>query len=214
MGQFLSILVWGSSCFGSTSGAVATPDLVQYEPGSSLISFPCMLNLRRPRTRRRAYGLGRQYSRAIGSFLSWRSKWLNRSSPPPLPTQSLTPPTPPIFGFGTEFGEGDGTKQKSVKRLFTEWGQGIQWMKVLVRNSTGKTIQRRGSGHSVKRRTLKIEFLCAHHLPKSRLLWVMTVKSTHFSETSGAFKSKTEKSRSHHRVDFWRNFSEALGVLK
>ena len=35
------------------------------------------------------------------------------------------------------------------QRLLTEWGQGIQWMKALVRNSTGKAIQWRGFGHSV-----------------------------------------------------------------
>ena len=42
------------------------------------------------------------------------------------------------------------------KRLFTEWGPGIQWMKALVRNSTGKAIQWRGFGPSVNRWTLKI----------------------------------------------------------
>ena len=52
------------------------------------------------------------------------------------------------------------------KRLFTEWGPGIQWMKASVRNSTGKAIQWRGFGHSVNRRTLKIEIFCAHPLPK------------------------------------------------
>ena len=40
------------------------------------------------------------------------------------------------------------------QRLFTEWGQGIQWMKALVSYSTGKAIQWRGFGHSVNRRTL------------------------------------------------------------
>ena len=50
------------------------------------------------------------------------------------------------------------------KRLFTEWGEGIQWMKALVRNATGKAIQWRGPGHSVIRRALKTEFFCASSL--------------------------------------------------
>ena len=44
--------------------------------------------------------------------------------------------------------EGDATKQNSVKNsaFFTEWGPGIQWMKALVRNSTGQAIHWKGSG--------------------------------------------------------------------
>ena len=63
------------------------------------------------------------------------------------------------------------------KRLFIEWGQGIQWMKALVRNSTGKAIQWRGLGHSVNRRTLKIEFFCAHLLLKFWLLGFLSQKN-------------------------------------
>ena len=45
------------------------------------------------------------------------------------------------------------------KRVFSEEGGGIQWMRGLVRISTGKAIQWRGPGHSVNRRTPKIEKL-------------------------------------------------------
>ena len=64
---------------------------------------------------------------------------------------------------GTECGEGEATKQKSAKRQtpFTEWGQGTQWTKALVRNSTGKATQWRGQAHSVNRQTLKTEFFSA-----------------------------------------------------
>ena len=56
---------------------------------------------------------------------------------------------------GRQFTEAEISEEK---RLFTEWGQGIQWMKALVGNSTGKAIHWRGFGHSVNRQTLKIEF--------------------------------------------------------
>ena len=55
------------------------------------------------------------------------------------------------------------------KAPFTESRQGIQWMKALVRTSTGKAIQWRGFGHSVNRWIWKIEIFCAHPLPKSQL---------------------------------------------
>ena len=45
------------------------------------------------------------------------------------------------------------------KVLFSEKGGGIQWKGGLVRISTGKAIQWRGPGHSVNRRTPKIEKL-------------------------------------------------------
>ena len=51
------------------------------------------------------------------------------------------------------------------KRLFTEWGPGIRWMKALLRNSTAKAIQWRGSGHSVNRRTPKIKISCQISAP-------------------------------------------------
>ena len=55
----------------------------------------------------------------------------------------------------------DPTKHFSVKkkRVFSEEGGGIQWMRGLVRISTGKAIQWRGPGHSVNRRTPEIEKL-------------------------------------------------------
>ena len=45
------------------------------------------------------------------------------------------------------------------KGFFSEKGEAIQWMRGLVRISTGKAIQWRGWGHSLNRRTLKIEKL-------------------------------------------------------
>ena len=45
------------------------------------------------------------------------------------------------------------------KGVFSEKGGGMQWMRRLVRISTGKAIQWRGPGHSVNRRTPKIEKL-------------------------------------------------------
>ena len=54
---------------------------------------------------------------------------------------------------------------KHLKRVFIEWGQGIQWMQALMRNSTGKAIRWRGQGHSVNSWTLTIDFSA-----KSRLL--------------------------------------------
>ena len=62
-------------------------------------------------------------------------------------------------------------EQKAVKKsalslnevkAFSEW-------RLWVNTSTGKTIQWRGQGHLVNRRTLKIEFFCAHSRPKSLL---------------------------------------------
>ena len=76
------------------------------------------------------------------------------------------------FSWSRVLGRGcDEAESNEEKRLFTEWGPGIQWMKVLVRNSTEKTIQWRGFSHSVNRWTLKIEIFCTHPLPKSPLLF-------------------------------------------
>ena len=50
-------------------------------------------------------------------------------------------------------------------------GEAIQWIRGLVRTSTGKAIQWRGSGHSLNRRTLKTESCCPHPLPENRLLF-------------------------------------------
>ena len=47
----------------------------------------------------------------------------------------------------------------SEEGLFSERGEAIEWMRGLVRISTGKAIQWRGPGHSVNRWTLKTEKL-------------------------------------------------------
>ena len=60
----------------------------------------------------------------------------------------------PIFGQGIRR-----STFQWKKRVFSEEGGGIQWMRGLVRISTGKAIQWRGPGHSVNRRTPKIEKL-------------------------------------------------------
>ena len=60
----------------------------------------------------------------------------------------------PIFGEGMRRSTCQWKKGFSVKR-----GEAIQWMRGLVRISTGKAIQWRGPGHSVNRRTLKSEKL-------------------------------------------------------
>ena len=60
----------------------------------------------------------------------------------------------PIFGEGMRRSTFQWKKGFSVKR-----GEAIQWMRGLVRISTGKAIQWRGPGHSVNRRTLKSEKL-------------------------------------------------------
>ena len=57
------------------------------------------------------------------------------------------------------------------KQLFTlNEGKAFSEYLALVRNSIGKTIHWRGFGHTVNRRTLKIEIFCAHPLPKFPLL--------------------------------------------
>ena len=62
--------------------------------------------------------------------------------------------------LGADFWAGDPTKHFSVKKKgFSEKGGGVQWMRGLVRISTGKAIQWRGPGHSVNCRTPKIEKL-------------------------------------------------------
>ena len=67
-----------------------------------------------------------------------------------------------------DFWEGDATKHFSVKKrgFSVKRGEAIQWMKGLVRISTGKAIQWRGSGHSLNRRTLKLKSCCPHPLPQ------------------------------------------------
>ena len=60
--------------------------------------------------------------------------------------------------FRANFLEGVATKRFSVKkRFFSERGEAIQWIRGLVRISTGKVIQWGGSGHSLNRRILKTE---------------------------------------------------------
>ena len=60
----------------------------------------------------------------------------------------------PIFGKGMRRSTFQWKKGFSAKR-----GEAIQWIRGLVRISTGKAIQCRGSGHSLNRRTLKTEKL-------------------------------------------------------
>ena len=69
--------------------------------------------------------------------------------------------------LGAEFGEGDATKHPSVKEkgVLSEKRGGIQWMRGLVRNSTGKTIQWRGPGHSVNSENWSC---CPHPLPENQ----------------------------------------------
>ena len=95
---------------------------------------------------------------------------------PPLKFLEISPPTIPVskqnhyIPFrGGVWGRGCDEAEISEERFFTGWGQGIQWMRALVRKSIGKAIQWRGFGHSVNRRTLWIEIFCAHPLPKSLL---------------------------------------------
>ena len=61
--------------------------------------------------------------------------------------------------FRADFWEGDATKQFSVKKkgFSVKRGEAIQWIRGLVRISTGKAIQWRGSGDSRNRRSLKTE---------------------------------------------------------
>ena len=67
-------------------------------------------------------------------------------------------------------------------------------MKASVRKSTGKTIHRRGQGHSVNRGalksesfalrgTLKSEILCAYSLPKTQLLLDLGTKQRDAQDT-------------------------------
>ena len=61
--------------------------------------------------------------------------------------------------------------QITVREEFlAEKGQGIQWMKALVRNSRGLKSQ----GHSKNRRTLNVEirFFCTCPLPQTQLLFI------------------------------------------
>ena len=61
-------------------------------------------------------------------------------------------------------------------RFLGEKGGGIQWMRGLVRMSTGKAIQWRGPGDSVNRRTLKTEkLLSSPPSRKSALTWPPTI---------------------------------------
>ena len=109
----------------------------------------------------------------MGRFPSWK-----RSGKQPIQKRPFT--IMACRGSWSEQSLGKGmwrSRTSEEKRLFTEWGQGVQWMKALVRNSSGiskpkqsKAIHWRGFGQSVNRRTLRIEIFCAHPLPKSPLL--------------------------------------------
>ena len=60
------------------------------------------------------------------------------------------------------------------KGLFSEKGEAIQWMRGLVKISTGKVVQCRGPSHSVNRQTLKTEkLLSSSPSRKSALIWGM-----------------------------------------
>ena len=82
----------------------------------------------------------------------WKSNHSPNSKSIKVSTKVLSEP---IFGQGIR----RSTFQWKKKGVFSEEGGGIQWMRGLVRISTGKAIQWRGSGHSVNRRTPKIEKL-------------------------------------------------------
>ena len=88
--------------------------------------------------------------------LRWDSELLRRSvfTMPPILTTLWIP-------LRADFLEGDAMKHFSVKKRVFQWkgGEAIQWMRGLVRISTGKAIQWRASGHSLNRRTLKTEKL-------------------------------------------------------
>ena len=75
--------------------------------------------------------------------------------------------------LGADFWEGDVTKHFSVKKkgVSVKRGEAIQWMRGLVRISTGKAIQWRAPGNSVNRRALKTEkLLSSSPFPKSALI--------------------------------------------
>ena len=78
------------------------------------------------------------------------------------------------------FGEGDATKHFQWKKgVFSERGEAIQWIRGLVRISTGMTIQWRGSGHSLNRRTLKTEkLLSSSPSRKSALFFQLDTKNS------------------------------------
>ena len=69
----------------------------------------------------------------------------------PGPEISVSPSWNGVWGRGC-----DEAEISEEKRLCTEWGQGIQWMRALLRISTGKVIQWRGWGHSVNSSPSKI----------------------------------------------------------
>ena len=77
----------------------------------------------------------------------------------------------PIFlGRGCDEALFSEKKGFSVKR-----GEAIQWMTGLVRISTGKAIQWRGSGHSLNRRTPKIEKLLSSSPSQKSALMKMSI---------------------------------------
>ena len=89
----------------------------------------------------------------LGKAFEWPPAVCPQKWPHPFKRKSsfYTSSSEPIFGKGMTL---QWKKGFSVKR-----GEAIQWMRGLVRISTGKAIQWRGPGHSVNRRTLKTEKL-------------------------------------------------------
>ena len=84
-----------------------------------------------------------------------------------------------------DFWEGDATKHFSVEKkgFSVKRREAIQWIRGLVRISTGKAIQWRGSGHSLNRRSLKIEkLLSSSPSQKSPLISGSTLGYTNLSK--------------------------------
>ena len=103
--------------------------------------------------------------------------------PPRGPVLHCALPTAPPRTFGdscpllrADFWEGDAMKHFWVKKRGSQWkgGGAIQWIRGLVRISTGKAIQWRGSGHSLNRRTLKTEKMLSSSPPRKSALTYQT----------------------------------------
>ena len=93
------------------------------------------------------------------------------------------------------FWEGDATKDFSVKKkgFSVKRGEAIQWMRGLVRISTGKAIQWRDSGHSLNRRTLKFKSCCPHPLPENQLLLQVLSRGPVLEDLSEPQQLKTQE---------------------
>ena len=110
------------------------------------------------------------------------------------------------------FWEGDATKHSSEEKkgFSVKRGEAIQWIRGLVRISTGKAIQWRGSGHSLNCRTLKIEkLLSSFPARKSALIKVWDIPPTPDRGPNPHFpKKRVSGSKKTHFPSFWkREFS-------